>query len=78
MSVGLLEVALLAVVFIAALLLSVLGQNWFYLGIVPMFGIAVIVTPADPVSCLVVGVPAILIYAWTVHRMQSRNSTEDH
>jgi len=77
MSVGILEVALLIVVCLVALLLSVLGKSWFYLGCVPLFAIAIIVTPADPVSCLIVGVPAILIYTLSVLRMQHRNTTAD-
>lgn len=71
MSVGIMEVVVLGVVIIGSLSISVLGRNWFYLGMTPLFVIAMLVTPADPVSCLLVGLPAILIYGFTVRQLQS-------
>ena len=77
MSVGISEVVLLCVVLVAALSMCVVGRNWFYLGMVPLFAIAMLVTPADPLSCLLVGLPAVLIYAFTVRRLNSSDSTAD-
>jgi Sec-independent protein secretion pathway component TatC len=71
-------VPLLLGVMFGTLLMTVVGKNWFYLGRVPLFVIAVLVTPADPLSYLLVGLPAILIYAFTVRRMQSGDPGTDH
>jgi Sec-independent protein secretion pathway component TatC len=76
MSVGISEVVLLCVVFVGALSMSVVGRNWFYLGMVPLFAIAMLVTPADPLSCLLIGLPAILIYGFTVRRLGGDSSTD--
>jgi Sec-independent protein secretion pathway component TatC len=77
MSVGISEVVLLCVVSVAAFSMCVVGRNWFFLGMVPLFLIAMLVTPADPLSCLVVGLPTVLIYAFTVRRLNSSDSTAD-
>lgn len=74
MSVGISEVVLLLVVFFGSVAISVLGRNWFYLGMAPVFFIAVLVTPADPVSCLLVGLPAILVYCFAVRQVHSGDS----
>jgi Sec-independent protein secretion pathway component TatC len=78
MSVSITEVVLLLGIMFGALLVTVVGKNWFYLGMVPLFVIAMLVTPADPLSCLLVGLPAILIYAFTVRRMQSGDPGADN
>lgn len=77
MSVGILEVALLVVVSVVAMFVSILGRNWFYLGIVPLFVMAVLVTPADPVSCLLVGLPLALIYGFTIRRLNVHSTNGD-
>ncbi|MFO1094952.1 MAG: hypothetical protein U0992_16845 [Planctomycetaceae bacterium] len=74
MSVGILEVALLLVVSIVALFATLLGRNWFFLGMIPLFMVAIIVTPADPVSCLLVGTPLLLIYGFTIRRLSASST----
>lgn len=71
MSIGILEVALLLVVSIVALFATFLGRNWFFLGMIPLFMVAIVVTPADPVSCLLVGIPLVLIYGFTIRRLSA-------
>ena len=78
MSVGISEVVLLGVVLCGSILMSILGRNGFYLGMVPLFVIAMLVTPADPASCLLVGAPAIMLYGFTVRQLQSRDTSEDN
>lgn len=75
MSIGISEVVLLCVVFVGSLAISVVGRNWCHLGMTPLFVIAMLVTPADPLSCLLVGLPMILVYGFAVRQVQSGDSS---
>ena len=77
MTIGVAEVALLLVVSVGAIVTCLAGRNWFYLGVIPLFAAAMIVTPADPLSCLLVGAPLVLIYGLTVCRLNVRSTSAD-
>jgi Sec-independent protein secretion pathway component TatC len=54
--ISIVELAILAVVVVGLLCAGRTGRRWMA-GIVPIFVLAVVITPADPVSTLVVALP---------------------
>ncbi len=80
-SLGTLELALLAIVTIGVCLITQLvTKRWLWaLGLVACMGIAIVNTPADPISTLIVGVPACSLYilsawAWQASKSSSINA----
>ena len=62
MSVGVVELALLGIVALAVVPLAVLTCHRWLLGFVACFAVAVVATPPDVVTTLILGVPLSAVY----------------
>ncbi len=71
MSLGTPEILLFVFISAAAFFAAMLsGRKQLWIGITACFGIAMVVTPADPASMLLVAIPYSLVFTiWTIKTM---------
>jgi hypothetical protein len=77
-AIGPIELLVVGVGTVYILLLTVLSRGWWawVLGLIPCFVAAVLLTPPDPLSMLLVGVPLCVLYTVAVFAWRARRKSQ--